>query len=244
MLMDKILVVIAFVLLAFGLSGTVIAQEVPTSPTYNLPESYVGPGGSLDSSSPSYHSSDTAGDIGIGSSSSPSFQSQTGFNTTNDPTLSMVVNSATVTFGSLSTAAATTNTATFSVLNYTSHGYSVYTVGNPPSNSGHTLAGMSSTDISRPGIEQYGINLRANTLPVAFGAEPAQIPGTSFSFGSGATGYNTVNNYRYISGEKIAGATQSSGQTSYTISYIVNVSTDSPGGKYTGSQGLVVVGTY
>jgi hypothetical protein len=244
MLMNKILVVIAFMLLTFGLSGGVLAQTLPSSTNYNLPESYIGPGGSLDSSSPSYRSNDTAGDVGIGTSSSANFQSQSGFNTTNEPTLSLIVNSSSVAFGSLSTSAATTGTATFRVLNYTSHGYSVYTVGNPPSNSGHTLAGITSTGPSQAGVEQYGINLRANSSPVALGAEPVQVPSTNFSFGGASTGYSTVNNYRYVAGERIAQADVSSGQTNYTISYIVNVSTDSPGGRYTGTQGLVIVGTY
>lgn len=245
MLMNKILLIVGLSLVVFGLSGTALGQQsVPTSPNYNLPESYVGPGGSLDSSSTNYRSSDTAGDIGVGNSASTNFNAQSGFNTTNDPRLVLVVNTSSVSFGALSTSVAKTATSTFSVLNYTAHGYGVYTIGAPPSNGAHSLEGITSTGPSQVGVEQYGINLVANTSPVTFGAIPVQTPSGSFSFGAASSGYNTANNFRYVPGEQIAAASQSSGQTDYTISYIVNAATNTPGGQYGGSQSLVVVGTY
>lgn len=79
---------------------------------------------------------------------------------------------------------------------------------------------------------------------MTFGAEAAQVPSGSFSYGVASAGYNTANNFRYVAGEQIAGATRTSGQTNYTISYIVNVATTTPGGQYLGAQALVVVGTY
>ena len=228
----------------FGFSGTAFAEEPLTSPNYVIPESYIGPGGSIDGSSPNYSSDGTIGDTGTGGSSSANFRTQAGFNTTNDPRLSVIVNTSSVAFGSLSTATTMTATSSFSVLNYTAHGYGVYTIGSPPSSNNHTLEGMDPTDASQVGEEQYGINLKANTSPATFGANPLQVPGSTFSYGAAATGYNTANNYRYVAGEKIAEATQTSGQTDYTISYIVNVSNTTPGGQYVGAQSLVVVGTY
>ena len=103
---------------------------------------------------------------------------------------------------------------------------------------------MNPAAASAVGTEQYGINLKANTSPTTFGADPLQVPSSSFSYGIASTGYNVANNYRYVAGEKIAEAPQTSGQTNYTISYIVNVSTTTAGGAYSGSQSLVVVGTY
>jgi hypothetical protein len=241
--MNKLLLGVGMLLLLYGVGSTVVAQS-SQSPTYELRESYIGIGGSIDSSSPGYRSSDTVGDIGIGNSSSPSYNSSSGFNTTNDPRLSVIVNTSTVNFGALSSAATTTATSTFSVLNYTSQGYSVYTIGSPPAITGHTLSGMSSTGPSQVGVEQYGINLKANTSPITFGSDPVQVPSTSFSYGAASTGYNTADNYRYVAGEKIANAAQSSGQTNYTVAYIINASTSTPAGKYTGTQSLVVVGTY
>ncbi len=222
------------------------AQTPPASNNYSLPESFLGPGGTVNSSSAHYSESSTAGDLGTGNSSSSSFQTQAGFNTTAEPRLTVVVDTTSVSFGNFSTTVATTANSTFKVLNYTAHGYGVYTVGSPPNNGsgGHTLTGLSSPTASQVGVEQYGINLKANTSPATFGADPLQVPSSSFSFGVASSGYGTANNYKYVAGEQIANAPKSSGETDYTISYIVNISTTTAGGKYTGNQSLVVVGTY
>lgn len=218
-----------------------------TSTNYRIDESYFGPGGVLDSGSTNYQfqsGQQSLGNTGVGESSSNNYQTQAGATTTNDPRLSCVINTSSINFGGLSTSVATTATATFSVLNYTSYGYVVSIIGNPPSNGSHTLANMSSTAASSAGTEQFGINLVANTSPATFGADPVQIPDNTFSFGSAASNYNTANNFRYNSGDTIAQATKSSGQTNYTISYIINAATTTPGGSYSGNQALVCTGTY
>jgi hypothetical protein len=230
-------------LVIYGLSGTATAQ-VLNSPNYSLPESYIGPGGAIDSSSPSYHSDGTVGDTATGSASSTNYGTTLGFNTTNEPRLAVVMGANSINFGSFSTATTSRATATFKVLNYTAHGYEVFAIGSTPGNGTTTLNGMGSTGPSQTGTEQFGMNLRGNTSPATFGSDPVQIPSSSFSVGAAATGYNTANNYRYVAGEKIAEALRSSGETQYTISYIVNVSTNTPGGDYSGAQSLVVVGTY
>lgn len=240
---NKTLVITGSLLIFYGLGISVLAQSLQST-SYRLDESYIGPGGTINSSSPNYRESSTAGDLGVGQSLSASYRAQAGFNTTNDPRLVMIVNTSSINFGAFSTAAATTATATFSVLNYTSSGYGVFTVGNPPAISGHTLSGMSSTGPSQNGVEQFGINLVANSSPVSFGNDPAQIPSGIFSFGAASSGYNGANNFRYVAGEQIAESVKTSGETDYTVSYIVNAATNTPAGKYQGTQALVVVGTY
>lgn len=230
------------------LPAFVYAQS-PSSTNYQIQEDFVGPGGDINSSSPNYSSIGSIGDIAIGESAPPTggpeqFRTISGYNTTNDPALTFVVNTSSLNFGSLSTSTATTANSTFSVYNYLSSGYVVYSVGTPPSTGGHTLNAMSSTAASSVGTEQFGINLVANTSPSAFGANPVQVPSSNFSYGSAATNYNTANLYRYVNGESIATATKSSGQTNFTISYIVNVAITTPGGMYSGVQELVCVGTY
>lgn len=241
--MNKLLISLGTLLIVYGLTSSVLAQSLQ-SPSYTIDESFIGPGGSIESNSPSYRTQSTLGDTAVGQSDSAAYSTASGFNTTNDPRLAMTVNTSSINFGLLSTAAATTATSTFSVLNYTSYGYSVFTVGSPPTMGSHTLAGMSSTGPSQTGVEQYGINLKANSSPASFGAEAVQVPSTDFAYGTASTGYNTANNFRYVAGEQIAGAARTSGQTNYTISYIVNAANTTPGGTYTGTQALVVVGTY
>lgn len=231
------------------LAGLSILMAVPlyaqpaTSNNYQIKEDYIGPGGGSGSSA-SYKLQDSLGAIGIGPAASPNQRTESGATTTDEPTLAFSVNASNVNFGALGTSFAKTGTATFNVLNYTSYGYIVQVIGSPPATGGNPLNGMTSAAPSAIGTEQFGINLKANTAPSTFGAEPVQQPDSSFGFGQAATGYNTANNYRYISGDTIASATRSSGETLYTISYLANISKETPGGSYAGSQTLVVTGTY
>ena len=65
-----------------------------------------------------------------------------------------------------------------------------------------------------------------------------------FGFGSAATNYDTPNFYRYVDGATIASAPKSSGVTIYTLTYLVNVGSLTPGGIYSSNQTLIVIGTY
>ena len=230
-------------LLAYCMLGFVSAAygDSLKSAHYQIDESFVGGSGLVQSSSANYKEGESIGDTGIGNSASANYQTNSGYTTTNDPALSFAVNTASANFGSFSPSAAATTTSTFQVSNYTSYGYVVQIVGNPPSNGNHTLSAMTTTGPSQAGVEQFGINLVANTSPVSFGANPVQgIAGA----GTAAANYNTSNSYRYVSGETVATAPKSSGVTTYTISYLVNVSSLTPGGQYTSSQVLVCTGTY
>lgn len=100
---------------------------------------------------------------------------------------------------------------------------------------------MSTLGGSVPGTEQYGINLVANTSPVSFGENPDN---GQFGFGSITSNYSTANQFYYEDGDIIARADQDSGLTNYTISFLVNVASLTPGGIYAADQTLVVVGTY
>jgi hypothetical protein len=212
------------------------------SNNFQFQETSLGGTGVLNSQSANYQTLGTAGGIlGVGNSASSNFQINAGNITTNDPALAFIVGSTSVDFGNLSAGVTSTATSTFSVIDYTSYGYVVQITGNPPANGSHQLPGMSSTGPSQAGTEQFGINLVANTSPANFGANPDH---GQFGVGDATANYNTTNNYRYVSGETIVSAPKSSGQTNYTISYIVNVNSLSKGGMYTGGQTLICSGTY
>jgi hypothetical protein len=230
------------VFVVLGLSpASVLAVS---SNNYQIQEDFIGGGGNTRSSSNNYVSQDAIGGAAAGDATGTAYRTQSGTPTTPDPTLTLTVDTSAVNLGSLSTSLTRTGTATFSVLNYTSYGYIVQTIGNPPDNGGHTLTGMAATAASAVGTEQFGINLKANTSPTTFGSEAQQVPSNAFSFGAAATGYNTANQFKYVPGNTIASAPKSSGKTTYTISYIINMSNNTPGGSYSGKQTLVVTGTY
>lgn len=242
--MKKYLAIIGGVVTIALTSGVVAAQG--SSNNFRIDESFIGPGGSLESSSDNFSTApggQSVGNTGGGESESGSFRTQAGSQTTNDPSLTCEVTSSSLDFGAFSTSVTSTATATFSVLNYTAYGYSVQIVGDPPSTGSHTLNAMSSNGSASPGTEQFGINLVDNATP-DIGANPVQVPDNTFSFGEAAANYDTADSFRYVDGESIAKSDESSGQTDYTISYIVDTSNNTPGGTYSGSQSIVCIGTY
>ena len=221
-----------------------IALSQSSSNNYQIEESYIGPGGQLDSSSASYEARASLGDTGIGYSSSTNFGLWAGYTTTDVPFIEMVVTPATIDLGVLDVASASYTQAVFYVRTYLASGYVVSTVSDPPTSSGNFLAPMTAGGTSSPGTEQFGINLVANTSPATYGANPQQFPDGSFGFGFVATGYDTTNNFRYNKGDIIARSNSSSGRTDYTISYLYNISDLTIAGLYTLNHTIVATSTY
>ncbi len=227
--------------LVFAVIGLLFTGQVAlaaSSTNYQIQEDFVGGGGLIQSNSNNYKSNESIGDVGVGNSSSSSYQTNSGYTTTSDPALTFLVNTSSINFGTLSTSAATTATSTFSVIDYTSYGYVVQIYGNPPSNGSYTLANMSSATTSSTGTEQFGINLKSNSSPSSFGADP------SGGLGIASSGYDAANNFKYNSGDTIASAPKSSAQTNFTISYLVNASIVTRAGSYSGTQTIICTGTY
>jgi hypothetical protein len=226
------------------LTTPALAQPLQ-SPSYRFDESSIGTGGLMEGSSTNFKVQSSTGDIAIGSSASSNFKVDSGTQTSPDPTLTFSMDSPVANFGNFSAATPSTTTMTFSVINYTSYGYVVQLVGPPPTLNSNEITPMSATAASQPGIEQFGINLVANTSPTSFGANPDNgSEPNDFGYGTVAANYNTPNQFRYVSGETVASAPKSSGKTLYTMSYLVNVSNLTPAGSYKSDQTLVVTGTY
>ncbi|MCA0228452.1 hypothetical protein LCH21_03300 [Patescibacteria group bacterium] len=222
-------------------SITPVLAETLQSTNFKFDETSVGTSGLINSGSANYGITEATGDLGVGNSTSTNYQINAGSKTTGDPALSFVVNSSGTNFGAFTPTATSTTTASFTVLNYTTYGYVVQIVGTPPQNGAHTITPMSVLGPAQAGVEQFGINLVANTLPISLGTNPDN---GQFGFGALAANYNTPNKYFYQSGDIIAQSDKDSGVTNYTISYVVNVSPLTHGGQYTTNQTLVVTGTY
>jgi hypothetical protein len=221
------------------LTSDVLAE--PQSTNFRLSESSIGSGSQVQSTSTNFKASDAIGDITVGNSTSTNFQANSGSKTPSDPNLAVSINSGSINFPDFSAATASVTTASFSVLNYTSYGYVVQIVGTSPTNGSKTIPGMTTSGPSQIGIEQFGINLVANTSPLSIGSNPDN---NQYGFGGASPNYGTPNNFRFVSGETVALASKSSGVTNYTISYLVNVAGLTPGGQYTTNQTLIVTGTY
>jgi hypothetical protein len=242
-------------LIACSIGGVAMAAQ-SSSANYSVDETFFGSGGELNACSSSYCAKQTAGETAIGNSSSANYQIQAGNNTARDNSLEMIVNGANIDVGQLTTTSTKTASATFSVKSYLANGYVVYTHSPGPKNTSHVLQLLTSPAGSTTGNEQFGINLVANTCPAnsapsglgacsgGLGADPQEVPDTTFSFGQAAAGYNTADSFKYNDGDVIAYANSSSGETDYTISYLFNISSVTPGGTYTMHHVLVATSTF
>ncbi|HET7673572.1 MAG TPA: hypothetical protein VFK11_03620 [Candidatus Saccharimonadales bacterium] len=215
-----------------------------SSTNYKIEESYFGVGGELDANSTNYNAQQSVGENTVGNTSSTNYQANAGFNTKDEPYLEVYVTGGSTDLGTLSPSSTTTTTSTFYVRAYLASGYSVIINSDPPSYGSEQIDPLASQTAASAGTEQFGINLKANTSPTTFGANPSQAPDSSFGFGYAAPGYDTANVYKYNKGDVIARSDKSSGRTDYTISYIYDISSLSPAGEYVFTQDLIVIGTY
>lgn len=163
--------------------------------------------------------------------------------TEGEPSLDVIVDPGISNMGTLSATVTGTKTTTLRVRTYLSSGYIVQIVGDAPHVGGHTLSSMSLADISKPGTEQFGINLTANSTP-SVGSDPIQVPSSQFAFGIANAGYDTANVFKYVSGDTIAHSSSQSGRTDYTISMIVNISNNTPAGHYSSDLSVIVIPVY
>jgi hypothetical protein len=236
--------VVLVALFAVVFMPSVHAQLI--SPSYKVDETYFGTGGELDASSPSYKAKQSAGEISIGNNTSPSYQFNAGFNTTNAELLEVAVTGGTFDLGILDAATTQASSTTFTIRNYLASGYVVRLNGTSLRSAGggtHTISALTSPNLPDPGHEQFGVNLAANTSP-AIGNIPLQLPGNTFSFGAATTDYNQQNKFKFVDNDIIAESLKSSGMTEYTLSFIANIDNNTPSGNYGASLSIVVIPTF
>ncbi len=242
----KLMQVVAVALLVLQPS---LHAQTSSSTNFQVNEYQFGSGGELENSSTNFKAQTNLGSLGVGRSSSTNYDLEAGFLTPNEPFLELFVNSATINLGTLDTASTGTGSGTFWVRTYLSSAYIVQTMSQPPTSEGGAVINAKGT-LGAPilGTEEFGINLVDNSSP-DIGANALNVPDNSFADGTVATGYNTVNQFKYGVGDIIASAAatignQAVGRTDYTISYIANISSITEAGSYTMQHDIVAVPTF
>jgi hypothetical protein len=223
------------------------------STNYQVVESEIGGNGQFQSASSHYNinpnvddGGSSLGESAVGNSVSSSYQTNSGFNTTAQPGLTMIVNTALMNFGVVPLGTKTTASGTFSVKDYTSSGYIVQIIGNTPTNGGHSLTQLATDTAYNATNEQFGCNLVSDT-GVGTSANPVQNP-PGFGYGVAGDGshtyYTLADQWRFNSAETIASSPKTSGETDYTMTCMINAINTTPGGTYTGALTLVTTGTF
>lgn len=123
----------------------------------------------------------------------------------------------------------------------------------------NSIAAMATDTFPIAGASQFGLNLKANDITYltnATGAEitPASVDSTAANLrGEAFTGYNTVNKFKFVSGDVVAdsGFTASGPGTRiasdgqiYTVTYIANVPGSQPAGDYSTTLTYICTPTY
>lgn len=165
--------------------------------------------------------------------------------TTVDPTLTFTITNNSVT---LLTAVAgnpdASNTAyngsnTLAAGTNATGGYAITYNGATLTSGANTIDAMATKTTSSNGTEQFGINLRDNATPNV-GAEP------SGGSGAPASDYNTADQYRFITATttNLASASGPSADTTYTVSYIANIASNTQAGAYSTTITYICTGTF
>jgi hypothetical protein len=155
------------------------------------------------------------------------------------PSLTFSLGANSLALGTLSPAVATTGSHTVTVSTNASSGLIVTFSGATLTSGANTIAAMTTTAPSSPGTAQFGMNAMANTSP----AVGAACSGTS-PIASAASGYNTANQFRFVSGETIVSSTGAINSTTCAISYIANISPATAIGAYNTTITYTATGTF
>ena len=112
-----------------------------------------------------------------------------------------------------------------------SNGFSITVSGSTLTDDTRTIDAIGATAAaSVAGTEQFGLNVVTNTSP-SVGLDPfGQSP-----IGSAANQYNIPNSFAFSSGDAIATSSSPINSTTFTVSYIANMSANTSPGTYTTS---------
>jgi hypothetical protein len=149
-----------------------------------------------------------------------------------------VLNGSLIDFGELSSTTATTATTQFSVATNDPTGYNTYIQGQTMTSGNNIIQNLTTQSASSTGQNQFGFNLQANTSP--------SVGTTRDGSGTGVVdaAYNTPNQFRFVNGDRLAGATTSTNFNRYTVSYIVNVLDNQPPGIYASTLTFISVASF
>lgn len=235
---------LALLALLFAVGSTSAAMAATSSSNnYQVVETKFGPTSGQQSCSGEFCARATFGSIDGGKSASDNFSARFGQVIDGEPTLDVIIEPGKSNLGVLSADKTSTKTTIIKVRSYLSDGYVLKIKGDPPTYDGHTLFAPDAPTESNPGKEQFAINLANNTAP-NIGAAPSQVPSADFSFGEAEASYDTPDKFMYQNSDIVAKSDKSSGRTDYTVSMIVNVSGDTPAGRYTSDFSAIVIPRY
>jgi len=120
-----------------------------------------------------------------------------------------------------------------------SGGFAITANGFPMSAGTSVIDGLATPTESKPGTNQFGINLVANSAP-AIGSDPEGPWANAIA----SPDYGIPNKYKYVPGDVVAFSPNVSLMKKFTVSYIVNSSPDLHAGVYTTTITYIASGRF
>lgn len=218
-----------------------VYAENSTSTHYEASEFSFGAGSEAKTCSGSYCASVSIGDVTAQNETPlPSSASFEAIPKDSEPLLEVIVDPGVSNLGELSTAKTATKTMTVRIKTFLSDGYALQINGPSPKYGNHSLKALTAPTATKPGTEQFGLNVVANTTPTV-GANPVRASEDGTNTSAIEPDYATANLFKYVSGETIARSDTGSGQTDYTVSMVVNIAGSTPAGRYSSDYSAVVI---
>ena len=149
------------------------------------------------------------------------------------------VSGSTVDFGFFSPISTNNGTSIMAASTNAGSGYVITVNGATLTSGANTITALSSPTATSHGVDQFGLNLVANTTPSVGAAVTG--PGV----GVAASNYNTANLFKFVTGDTVAntGGTASDSNT-FTVSYVVDVSGNQAPGTYTATMTYICTATF
>lgn len=141
--------------------------------------------------------------------------------------------------GDLSPIATLTAQSQMAVGTNATSGFVITANGDPPAAGTNVINALTIPTVSTQGVNQFGINLVANSLPVVGGD-----PEGTWANALPSAGYDTPNLYKYISGEEVASSPNVSLMKKFTVSYVLNSSENLRPGVYTTTITFIASGRF
>jgi len=142
-----------------------------------------------------------------------------------------------ISFGELSSQASRSATSQMLASTNAPYGYSITLAGETMTAGNNVIPAMTGNP-SSVGVSQFGINSRQNTNP-SVGSDP-EGPGLT----NATSGYNTPNSFRFQSGDIIASNSNTDDYRKFTVSYLVNVNSSQPPGRYVATISYICLGSF
>ncbi len=143
-----------------------------------------------------------------------------------------------VDFGELGSRQASIGTTQMLAATNAKDGYTLRVTGTTLTSGNNVIPALPSPDISRPGVSQFGMNLRANSSP------QSGLDVSGSGSGLAANGYNQINFFKFNDGDVVASSPRPDDARKYTATYIVNVNKVQSPGVYVSTLTYVALGSF